>query len=206
MKDAELIIRMANISDAEALLKIYEPYVKNTAITFEYEVPTVDEFAQRINRTLTEYPYLVAVIEDEIVGYAYAGRFKVRKAYDWAVETSIYIRQDMKREGIGRLLYNSLEEILKKQNVLNLNACIAYSEEDEYLPKDSITFHECMAYKMCGRLHKCGYKNNRWYDIVWMEKLIGEHSGKQPDFIPVCEVKVEEILKELSLNGGIKEC
>lgn len=197
MKDNKLTIRIAHISDAESLLRIYEPYVKNTAITFEYDVPTLDEYKQRINKTLTEYPYLVALIEDEIVGYAYASRFKMRKAYDWAVETSIYIRQDMKRGGIGRFLYNALEEILKQQNVLNLNACIAYSEEeDECVPNDSVAFHERMGYQLCGRFHKCGYKGNRWYDIVWMEKLIGEHSEQQPDFIPIGEINVSEILKE----------
>ena len=113
----DVIIRMANVSDAEQLLNIYAPYVKDTAITFEYEVPTVEEFADRIENTLKKYPYLAAQKEDEILGYAYVSPFKERKAYDWAVETSIYVKMDMKKQGIGKLLHENLEKLLKKQNI-----------------------------------------------------------------------------------------
>lgn len=182
----DVIIRMANVSDAEQLLNIYAPYVNDTAITFEYEVPTVEEFADRIENTLKKYPYLAAQKEDEILGYAYVSPFKERKAYDWAVETSIYVKMDMKKQGIGKLLHENLEKLLKKQNILNMNACIAFpAKEDEYLTKDSVYFHKKMGYEMVGRFHKCGYKFHRWYDMVWMEKLIGEHCEDQEDVIAV---------------------
>ncbi|MBO5209791.1 MAG: GNAT family N-acetyltransferase [Lachnospiraceae bacterium] len=177
----EIQIRVAKVEDAEELVEIYAPYVKETAITFEYEVPSVEEFADRIRKTLTQYPYLVAVIDSEIVGYAYAGAFKTRPAYDWAVELSVYVKKDKRHMGVGRQLYDALEELLKKQNILNLNACIAYPEnEDEYLTKDSVAFHQSMGYRMVGQFHQCGYKFNRWYHMVWMEKLIGEHIANQP--------------------------
>ena len=99
--------------------------MEKTAITFEYEVPSVEEFRGRIENTLQHYPYLVAEDETGILGYAYAGRFQTRAAYDWAVETSIYIRMDQKRRGLGRILYDALEEGLKEQGILNVNACIA---------------------------------------------------------------------------------
>lgn len=159
-------IRKAEISDAGSLLEIYAPYVKNTAITFEYDVPSKEEFQERIAHTLMKYPYLIAETNGEVLGYAYAGAFKERKAYDWAVETTVYIKTDKKRMGIGRALYSQLEKILKLQGILNLNACIACPvEEDEYLTDDSIKFHKSMGYNAVGTFHVCGYKFNRWYDM-----------------------------------------
>lgn len=169
-------IRVAEISDAEELLKIYAPYVENTAITFEYDVPSIEEFAIRITNTLKKYPYFVAEIEGEIVGYTYASSFHSRPAYQWCVETSIYVKSDMRGKGIGKLLYLKLEEALKKMGVLNLNACIGYPQvDDEYLTKNSEKFHQHMGYTKVAESHMCGYKFNRWYNIIWMEKMIGEH-------------------------------
>ncbi len=187
----DIKIRTARLEDAEELLKIYAPYVENTAITFEYEVPSVEEFAGRIKSVLEKYPYLVAEYEGEILGYAYVSPFKERAAYDWAVETSIYVKMNKKRMGIGKKLYNELEKILKAQGILNLNACIGYPEkEDEYLTKDSVAFHEKLGYSLVGQFHKCGYKFNRWYDMVWMEKHIGKHLENQ------CSVKLIKDIEE----------
>ena len=176
MHKEQISIRIANPSDAQKLLELYAPYVENTAITFEHIVPTVEEFANKINHILTKYPYLVATENEQIVGYAYAGIFRKQAAYNWAVEVTIYVRQDKKQLGIGKNLYKTLETILAAQNVLNLNACIAYLDnDDEYLTKDSVHFHEHVGYKLAGRFRQCGYKFERWYDIIWMEKHIGEH-------------------------------
>lgn len=173
----ELKIRIASAKDAAALLEIYAPYVKNTAITFEYEVPSLQEFERRIENILKKYPYLVAETDGKIVGYAYVSAFKERAAYDWAVETSIYIDEKLKRMGIGKKLYSVLEEILKKQNILNLNSCIAFADiEDEFLKNDSVYFHEKCGYSMVGKFHKCGCKFGKWYSMVWMEKFLGEHN------------------------------
>lgn len=172
-------IRTAAPKDAAALLKIYAPYVKKTAVTFEYEVPSAEEFADRIKRTLEKYPYLAAMLDGEIVGYAYAGTFHERAAYDWAVETSIYVREDKKGLGIGRTLYEALEKALLQQHILNVNACIAYPvQEDEYLTRDSVWFHERLGYRMVGEFYECGYKFGRWYNMVWMEKHLGTHPEK----------------------------
>lgn len=175
-----IIIRFATTKDAGALLKIYEPYVRQTAITFEYEVPSLEDFTGRIENVLEKYPYLVAEENGNIVGYAYVSPFKTRAAYDWAVETSVYVDMEHKRKGIGKYLYEVLEEILKKQGILNVNACIAYPvTEDEYLTMDSVKFHEKSGYTLVGRFHECGYKFHKWYDMVWMEKMIGEHVADQ---------------------------
>ena len=104
----DLRIRMAEPDDAFTLLGIYEPYVENTCITFEYQVPSQEEFTKRIRETLKKYPYLAAEQNGEIVGYAYASPFKGRPAYDWAVETTVYLKENAKGKGIGRQLYTAL--------------------------------------------------------------------------------------------------
>lgn len=183
--DMPITIRTATVADAAQILSIYAPYIEQTAITFEYEVPSLEEFTNRITHTLERYPYLVAVRGEQIAGYAYVSPFHARPAYDWAVETSIYVDMHCKRMGIGHKLYEALEEVLKKQGILNLEACIAYPETpDEYLTKDSVLFHEKKGYRMVGEFYQCGFKFNRWYNMVWMEKFIGEHKENQPPVIP----------------------
>lgn len=182
-------IRLASPQDAEKLLEIYAPYVENTAISFEYTVPTVEEFAGRIEAVRKKFPYLAAERDGEIVGYAYASPFHSRLAYQWAVETSIYVRADQRKSGVGRALYAALESILALQNVLNLNACIAYTEvEDEYLTNNSVQFHAHLGYQLVGEFHQCGYKFGRWYGMVWMEKHLGAHPANPPAVKPFAEV------------------
>ena len=146
-------------------------------MTFEYDVPSLEEFASRISRIGARFPYLVAECGGVPVGYAYAGTFKDRDAYRWAVETSIYVRSDAHRRGIGARLYGALEQRLRQQGVLNMNACIAFPavEPDPYLTLQSVHFHERMGFALVAHFHKCGLKFGRWYDMVWMERLIGEH-------------------------------
>ena len=185
-----ITLRIASPADAEALLQIYAPYVRETAITFEYEVPSPGEFQSRIRRTLEKYPYLIAERECRCVGYAYAGAFHARAAYDWAVETSVYVERGLRRRGVGRRLYTALEEVLTLQNILNLNACIAYpAEEDPYLTRDSADFHQRLSYQLVGRFHQCGYKFGRWYDMIWMEKMLGAHRSPQPPVRPFPEIR-----------------
>lgn len=186
------MIRIAQETDAEALLALYAPYVEKTAITFEYDVPTPEEFRGRIRHTLDRYPYLVAEEDGEIVGYAYAGSFKARSAYDWAVETSIYVAEGAKCQGYGRMLYETLEKLLALQHIINVNACIAYPEtEDAYLTRDSVAFHTRMGYRLVGQFHKCGYKFGRWYDMVWMEKCLSAHPDKPLPVLPFGAVRRE---------------
>ena len=181
----DINIRVASVADAPKLLEIYAYYVEHTAITYEFEVPTLADFEQRIATTLKNYPYFVAEVDGEIAGYVYAGRFRTRAAYDWSVETSIYLSGKYQRLGLGRLLYEKLEETLKKQNVTNLYAGVADPvEEDEYLTRDSEHFHEAMGYKTVAKYQQCGSKFNRWYNLIVMEKMIGEHFYPPKEFIP----------------------
>ncbi|MDO5423053.1 MAG: GNAT family N-acetyltransferase [Eubacteriales bacterium] len=198
--EKQVKIRVATPADAEKILAVYAPYVEKTAITFEYEVPEVEEFRGRIRKTLERYPYLVAEMDGEILGYAYTGAFVGRAAYDWAVEVSIYLREDRRKMGLGKRLYRAVEEISRAQNVLNLNACIGYPEvEDEYLTRNSVEFHGHLGYRMVGEFYKCGYKFGRWYNMVWMEKLLGKHPEVPEAFVRFGDLD-EEVLKGIGIE------
>ena len=185
MAEHDILIRVACEDDAEALLEIYAPYVRDTAVTFEYDAPSAAEFRDRIRNTLKKYPYLAAEKSGKIIGYAYAGGFHARAAYDWAVETSIYIDRNYHGQGLGRRLYLALEDALKRQHIINMNACIAYTkDEDSHLTHGSVKFHERMGYSIVGHFSECGYKFGKWYDIVWMEKHLGPHPQTPQPVIP----------------------
>ena len=178
----QLQIRTATPEDAARLVAIYAPYVEQTPITFEYVVPSVEEFAERIRHTLTRYPYLVAEQDGEPVGYAYASAFKGRAAYDWSVETSIYVSKDLRSSGVGSLLYKKLEEYLTAQHVCNVCACITYPNPP------SIAFHEKHGYETVAHFHASGYKQDKWHDMIWMEKTLCPHTIPPKPFIPFPEL------------------
>lgn len=169
-------IRSATPDDAGRLLEIYSYYVENTAITFEIEVPSEDEFRGRIIKTLKRYPYLVLEEGGRIEGYAYAGVFYDRAAYDHSCEVTIYLDRDSHGKGYGRNLYEALEKELISRGLINLYACIADPvTEDEYLTRNSEHFHSHLGYIKVGEFHKCGCKFSRWYNMIWMEKIVGKH-------------------------------
>ena len=181
---SEVVIRDAKIEDAERILEIYAYYVENTAISFEYEVPGLAEFQNRMEKIMKRYPYLVLEQDGRIRGYAYAGAFVGRAAYDWSCELTIYLDPAAKKCGFGRKLYEALEEALRKMGILNLYACIGYPEaEDEYLDYNSAQFHAHLGFQKAGEFHKCGLKFGRWYHMIWMEKIIGKHVESQPKVI-----------------------
>ena len=171
-----MTIRDARPSDAGELLAIYGWYVERTAVSFEYAVPSPEEFRRRMARTMERYPWLVAEADGRVMGYAYAGAFKGRAAYDWSCETTVYVRRDARGKGLGRALYGALEAELGRMGVRNLYACIAVPEaEDETLTLDSPRFHRRMGYREVGRFRRCASKFGKWYDMIWMEKVIGSH-------------------------------
>ena len=182
--NTEMKIRIAHEDDAENILKIYSPYIEKTAVTFEYAPPTKEEFLSRVAKTLSRFPYLVAESGGSIVGYAYAGYYIPRAACDHACEVSIYLSENARGKGIGKMLYSKLFEILARQNITNIYASVAFTEEeDEYLTHASVHFHKRAGFSEIGRFRKCGYKFGRWYDLVWLEKIIAPHE-KPADFIP----------------------
>ena len=161
-----LKIRQVTLKDAPELVRIYAPYVEKTAITFEYQVPTIEEFEGRIEKILQRFPYLVAEVDSHILAYAYASTYYDRSAYDWAVEVSVYVDQDHRGQGLGSRLYKALEMELEARGYLRFLACIA-------LPNPaSIALHEKRGYVKVAHFPKIGYKFDQWHDIVWMQKTI----------------------------------
>ena len=184
-------IRKASLDDAEKLLDIYAYYVENTAVTFEYVVPTVEEFTKRIESISADYPYFVAEVDGDIAGYIYAARYRTRAAFDWCAETSVYINEKYHGMGIGRLLYEELETVLFKQNVVNVYAVIAtpVEEDDEHLTFASKKFHEKIGYEVVGELKSCGSKFGRWYSLITMEKVIAPHLTPPKQFISMNDLE-----------------
>ena len=185
----QIIIRAAQPADAEALAQIYAYYVDKTAITFEYEAPDAAEMERRRQAISLKYPYLVAEKDGKVVGYAYAHEFYGREAYAWSVEASIYVDKDCRKGGIGRRLYEAMEKALQAMGILNVNACIAVprSEDDPYLTRASLDFHQRLGYTMVGTFHCSGCKFGRWYDVAWMEKMLGNHPDR-PEPPRFCKV------------------
>ena len=193
----DIKLQIVSPSDAQELLELYAPYVENTAVTFECAVPSLDEFRFRIDNTVRRYPYFIAKKDGVTVGYTYAGPLKNRAAYDWAVETSIYVDKRCHRLGIGKRLYDALERSLSMMNITNMNACIAVPEtESEYLDFSSMHFHTAMGFERIGVFHRCGYKFSRWFSMLWMEKMISAHNDVQPPVIPFSALR-DRVEKEI---------
>lgn len=190
-------LRPATSADAPALTAIYDYYVQNTAISFEYETPSVAEFSARLEQVRAhQMPYLVAENQGQLLGYAYACPFSERKAYLPSVELTIYLAPQDKRQGLGRALYQALEQELKAQGYENLYACIATpvvtpikdnesllhyaladTKEHDYISWDSVRFHHHMGFRLVGVFSQCCFKFGRYFDMVFMEKLIGAHNA-----------------------------
>ena len=170
---SEYYIRDVSIEDSDRLVEIYSYYVLNTAVSFEYEAPSIEEFKNRIKKITEKYPYLVCIKDGKTVGYVYASAYSSRSAYDWTVATSIYVDRDYKRQGIGRMLYKELEERLRERGIVNLLAGAAFCDkEDEYLSHDSYKFHLKEGYTKVAHMKGVGKKFDRWYDLLWLQKKI----------------------------------
>lgn len=161
-------IRLAQDLDADAIADIYRPIVESTIISFEAEAPGRSEMARRIHDTLRTYPWLVCEIDGRVAGYAYAGGHRVRSAYQWSVDTSVYTDEGHRRRGVGCGLYDSLCAILAAQGYINAYAGIA-------LPNPaSVAMHEAVGFERIGVYQGVGYKLGRWCDVGWWQRSLGE--------------------------------
>ena len=193
------MIRVARESDLPQILSIYAPYVENTTITFEYDVPCRREFIQRFWDITRQFPWLVWEEEGEILGYAYASHPYTRAAYRWCAEPSVYLKPQAQGRGIGRKLYAALEEILKLQGYQVLYALVT---EDNL---GSLLFHEKLGYRQSVLFPNCGFKFGRWMGVYWLEKRL--ISVEIPKSFPVPfsklgqdEQRISDILYNLSLS------
>jgi len=174
-------LRFAGTEDAPALLAIYAQYIE-TGVTFEYDLPSVSEFARRIGAFSRDFPYLICMDGEEIAGYAYAHRPFERKAYDWDVELSIYLDEGCTSRGVGRQMYDVLLRILTMQRVKTAYGLVTLPNEK------SRRLHEKMGFHVAGILHNAGYKNGQWRDVCWFEKQLGEYEIPPQPVIPIGEM------------------
>ncbi len=184
-------IRLATPADAAGCLDIYRPFVETSHVTFETEVPSRDEFARRIESTLAQRPWVVAIDEGCVAGYAYASPVKDRAAYQWSVEVAVYVVAGARRTGVGRALYQALFRVLRGQGFVNAVGVIA-------LPNPaSIALHESLGFERIAHLKRIGFKNGEWRDVGWWQLQLGSEPGTPHAPVPLasCRAQAESWLK-----------
>ena len=179
-------IRLAKEQDAAALLEIYKQYI-DTTVTFEYELPSKDEFQRRIREYSKDYPYFICTENGRCVGYVYAHRAQERAAFQWNAELSIYLDKNYQAKGVGKVLYEMMFEILAKQGVKTLYGLVTTPN-----PK-SVKLHEKTGFQLAGTYHNTGFKANKWCDLLLYEKQIGEYNGKPTPLTPFYKIDRNEL-------------
>ncbi len=190
-------IRIAKPNDAKGILEIYAPYISNTSFTFETETPSVEEFAERIKTYLINWPWLVCEINGKIAGYTYATKYRERVAYQWCVESSVYIHDDFQQAGIARALYTALFDILKRQGFNTVYAVINLPNEK------SISLHERFGFHHFATYEKVGYKLGKWKNVGWWQLSINDYGNE-----PAAPIKFSEMdknfLQTLFANAAMR--
>ena len=193
-------LRLAKPDDAEKLLEIYAPFVSSndrtlSDVSFEYEVPSVEEFTERIKNISADYPYIVCEHEGRLLGYVYAHPYIQRAAYQWGAEVTIYLAPEGQGRGLGKVMYTALEALLRLQGIVVTYACITASNEH------SVKMHEACGYKIIGTFNNTGFKHGHWLDMVWMEKVIADYPVQPEPIKKIGELQqsiVAAVLEEAS--------
>jgi phosphinothricin acetyltransferase len=170
------LIRDASADDAAACAAVYAPYVTDTAITFEYEPPTVAEMTRRIAAAQRAHAWLVLEDDGRVVGYAYAVPVKERAAYRWACEVSVYLEQGRRRSGGGRALYEALFERLAERGYRTAIAVMTLPNEA------SAGLHRALGFELTGTQRRIGWKHGAWHDVAWLQRTIAD--GEDPPTDP----------------------
>ena len=176
--------------DAAGILAVYAPYIRETAVTFETEVPAPDAFTARVAGICADFPYLVLEVDGELAGYAYAHRQAERAAYAWNAELSIYLAGKWRGRGLGAPLYRLLERLLTMQGYVNLYGVITASNAG------SIRLHEKLGYRQIGLHEKTGWKFGQWHDVAWLYKRVGE--GEPGTILPLSALDPAQVEREIA--------
>jgi phosphinothricin acetyltransferase len=184
---------MATADDAAAVRAIYAPMIESTVISFELVVPSEEEMAARITERQPAHPWLVAE-GGGVLGYAYAGRFAGRPAYDWSVDTSIYLAEAARGRGVGRALYDALLAVLTAQGYRQAMAGVA-------LPNPaSVGLHEAAGFQLVGVYRSVGWKFGSWHDVGWWQRALAPADGEPPAPVPFDEL-AREVLAAAVARG-----
>ncbi len=179
-------IRFVTPADSQSLLDIYARYI-DTTITFEYALPTVEDFAARIAAVCAFYPYIAYEEDGQTLGYAYAHRFMERAAYQWGAEWSAYLAPAATGRGLGKRFYAILADILAMQGVKTIYAIVTIPNEK------SQALHHSLGFTQAGYYHNAGYKNGTWCDVAWFEKAIGDYATEPPPIVPIHSLPEKKI-------------
>jgi L-amino acid N-acyltransferase YncA len=185
-------IRLATIHDAPAIREIYSPNILKAAISFETEVPSIEEIENRVETILQKYPWIVCEVDGKIAGYVYASKHRDREAYQWSCECSIYMHNDFKGKGIGKELYQLLFEILKLQGFGNVYAGIT-------LPNNgSVSIHESCGFKHLATYENIGYKFGNWHSVGWWKLQINDYDLQPPPPLKLSELNSEMLYERFN--------
>ena len=176
--------------DAAGILAVYAPYIRETAVTFETEVPAPDAFTARVAGICADFPYLVLEADGELAGYAYAHRQAERAAYAWNAELSIYLAGKWRGKGLGAPLYRLLERLLAMQGYVNLYGVITASN------RGSIAMHEKLGYRHTGLHERTGWKFGQWHDVAWLHKRVRE--GEPGMLLPLSALDPAKVAREIA--------
>jgi phosphinothricin acetyltransferase len=197
------IIRLAERTDVPGILEIYSPFILETAVTFEENVPDENSFWKRIQEIMIELPFLVCEFDGRIAGYAYASGYRSRASYRWTKEVSVYVHPDFHRKRVAQALYTSLNEMVRYQGIADLLAIITMPNES------SVAFHEQFGYRKCGEFLKVGYKLGQWQNVGWFELFLQEETQAPKNKIltlneisglPIFQEAIQKGLEKLNLH------
>lgn len=185
------MIRLARPEDASAILAIYEPYITDTSLTFEVEVPSEFAFSERIRSYLDHWPWLVFEVEGMIAGYAYGSRYRERAGYQWCVECSVYIREEFHGRGIAKALYAALFRLLKMQGYFNVYAVINLPNEP------SVRLHEACGFRWFANYEHVGYKLGKWKTVGWWQLTLRDYVDNPPAPIAFAQLNTGDVAAAL---------
>ncbi len=189
-------IRVAREEDAEEILSIYQPFILETAVTFEEEVPALSVFQQRIATIMEDNPFFVCELENRIVGFAYASAYRSRAAYRWTREVSVYVHPDFQRKNIARALYHVLLATLKRQEFITAFGVITLPNQG------SVALHESFGFRPLSIYKHVGFKLGRWHDVGWWElSLTGNSDATPKEIIPFSEIKYQDEIDQWLKNA-----
>lgn len=184
-----ITVRMAAPEDAEAIYNIYEPYILNTVITFEYDKVPIESFKKRMEGIMDRFPWLVCLVNDKIAGYAYCSPHLERAAFGWDCECSVYLSAEYHKMGIGTALYISLFQIMELLGYYNIYSLICVPHEG------SVALHKKYGFLEVGTYYNTAYKHGSWRHLLVMEKKLKETMGEPKPVLKVSEL-TEEFLNK----------
>ena len=193
-----MTIRLVTEKDAAEILEVYTPYVTETAITFDYEPPTVEEFEEKIRDYSQNYPWLVIEENNRIIGYAYGSKHRTKQAYQWSPESTIYLSKQVQGKKIGRILYQTLFDLLRIQGFVNVYAGVTIPNEK------SEAIHLSLGFEETGDFKKMGYKMGKWHDVRWYVLYLAEHISNPPSPLLMAELYGNKLFNSIMKEANKK--